>query len=331
MKKSLLKISLAVTLSSLLIACGGGGGGGSNSGNPSQPIQPAPKPAPDPAPQPKPPAPNPQPDPPAPKPQPNDPMPHPREPETPPKANEWSGKCESSQDFCTLVPSNKINIYDLVTTEDTGVGHDVTTEKEQTITLILENNEYQKIYSSNRDSNSNYSFTLLSAKSTSGDIYYGYRQRANNNKNGRHYDFIYAYRSELAAKIPDNYTAYYEKSDGFIYSPLNLASTSDNNLLFKGNVKLTYNNGKVTGWVEGGTQSEAIFKIYGEGTNLIVESTNAVTAPISPNQKGEINVHFIDSTKGANDYKYLVGTGKSQNGADKTGWVGVLFAEKQSK
>ncbi|MFD1805928.1 hypothetical protein ACFSAV_05990 [Pasteurella oralis] len=298
MKKSLLKISLAVTLSSLLIACGGGGGGGSNSGNPSQPIQPAPKPAPDPAPQPKPPAPNPQPDPPIPKPQPNDPMPHPREPETPPKANEWSGSCESSSsDFCNTELSNKVKVYTLKTVENSAFPHDVTTETEQIITLTLDNNETKKVYSPSEGTDSAYNFILLSSNNTHGDVYYGYRQRANNNKNGRHYDFIYAYRSELAANIPDNYTAYYEKSNGFIYSPLNLASTSDNNLLFKGNVKLTYNNGKVTGWVEGNKQAEPIFQISGSGTNLIIESTAHVPHPISPNQKGEINVHLLTQQK----------------------------------
>ncbi|MFD1805926.1 hypothetical protein ACFSAV_05980 [Pasteurella oralis] len=108
MKKSLLKISLAVTLSSLLIACGGGGGGGSNSGNPSQPIQPAPKPE-----QPQPPS---QPQPPA------DPTPPPKPmplPPAEPKAN-WKTDCTASYTAACNENGNKnaVKVYDITTTED---------------------------------------------------------------------------------------------------------------------------------------------------------------------------------------------------------------------
>ncbi|MFD1805924.1 hypothetical protein ACFSAV_05970 [Pasteurella oralis] len=330
MQKSIFTLAI-VSLSTLLVACGGGGGGGGNSGNPSQPIQPAPKPAPDPAPQPKPPVPNPQPDHPAdPNPMP-DPMDKPKPPETMPKTNEWRGGCESSsQDICSAETTNQVKVYTLKTVEDSKVAHhEVTTETAETLTLTLGAGESKKVYPST-DSGSNYSFTLLSSNNTNGDVYYGYRQRANSNTNGKHYDFVYGYRAELANNnIPENYTANYNKSGGFIYSPFSFSNTANNNIKYTGDVQLSYKNGKVKGKIWGGQAYETIFLISGNGTNLTLESTNAVPNPIDPNQKGSINVHFIDSTKGANDHKYLVGTGKSQNGTDKTGWVGVLFAEKQ--
>ncbi|WP_101776381.1 hypothetical protein [Pasteurella oralis] len=239
-------------------------------------------------------------------------------------AQQWIGQCVTSEYCGDNSFSNKINVYDIKHTDDAKPADsnpDKTTEMVTTITLTSKNT-----------SGNGYSFTLF-GNDNSG--YYGYRQRANNAQDGRHYDFLYAVKTDVNNnELPSNYTANYTKERGFIYSPLSLSSSSssDNLILKYGNVYLTYENGKITGDIEDSQSRDKTyptFKLSGNDTNLIITSTDNVPPPISPNEKGVVEVHFINSEKNTHDYKYLVGTGQSYPGTGKVGWIGVIFAEKK--
>lgn len=359
MKKSIIKTSAFIGLSSLLVACGGGGGGAGNAttDNAAQPINPQVQAQPQTQSQ----------NPPkasekteiAPKAEavPEGNKKNPAQPPAvvvvPPKAekqsearenvqlpgrnkrdveassNTWSGQCVS-QEYCGINATNPLtlDIYDVKTTDISHRGlssSESTSETAKTLTLTYQNNK-----------GDNYDFILLGSQEAP-IAYYGYRERANNGNTGRHYDFLYLSKDNLTrSDIPDNFSAVYSKNGGFIYAPISLSSISDNKNRKRGNVHITYHNGNVTGYVYNGDtysdQTNSLFNITGQGANLIVESTENISesgTTISPHQKGAITARFIDSEKDKNDYKYLIGTGKSDGDGGKTGWVGVLFAEKQ--
>ncbi|WP_424406878.1 hypothetical protein [Pasteurella sp. PK-2025] len=250
-----------------------------------------------------------------------------------PRTNVWTGRCET-KDFCTVGGNGKTAlVYKLSNFEDKKFS---TVEKtkgtEQELVLTLNNIDDVKNNTKSKNSGENYSFYLLGGDD--GDFYFGYRQRANSEGSGIQYDLLYSINNDVINdNIPANYSAQYSKNNGFIYAPLSFSKASDNQQKRTGNVNLTYTEGKVEGKVYNpNEQTNAIFNITGNGTSLVVESTEDIVgsgSAISPKQKGTINVHFIDSSKGANDHKYLLGSGKSDGGSNQTGWVGVLFAEKK--
>ncbi|SUC10747.1 outer membrane lopoprotein PlpP [Pasteurella canis] len=318
MKKAILKLSL-ISLSALLVACGGGGGGGSSGNDAKQPPQPI---------QPEPPAPN----------NPNDNGPKlddPKQPQPPkkdveppkpaPEANlNWHTGCTASSNSSCNEEGNKnsVKVYKLTTTEDPHHSEtDITTETVSSITL-----------QNGINNGDGYSFTLLDENQ--GDMYYGYRQRANVNRDGSHYELVYAVNNDYVATLPNNYTATYKQDGGFIYTPYVLSSSAQNIIIKKGNVEIYYKDGNVNGEVyDTIDKTHPIFNITGKNTQLTIESTKNISisgTPISENQKASMEVKFINSKKGTNDYKYIIGTGKSHPGANKeVGFSALLFAEKE--
>ncbi|HAS02333.1 MAG TPA: hypothetical protein DCR57_00785 [Pasteurella multocida] len=326
MKQIVLKTSLLMTLSSLLVACSGGGSNSNVGNNIAQPInqkvnaqlQDEPKAQ-----------------------QRNQAKSKPnKEPNQFPnqlpnqhyqdmnKAKDsdsfmWKTEC-ISHESCNIDASNPLNmkVYS-VQTQELFDYTEKTTETDKIITLNLKNN-----------SGTGYNFTLLTSSQTPIGVY-GYRMRADTNNNGRHYDFIYTINKEFEnSNILSNFSAHYYKDGGFIYSPLKVSENSENKLIKVGDVDLVYNKGKISGNIydgtEGADKTNPIFTITGSGNNIILESTKNMSI-ITPREKGVITAHFIDSAKSANDYKYLLGSGQSYPGGNNIGWVGVLFAERQDK
>ncbi|MFD1805927.1 hypothetical protein ACFSAV_05985 [Pasteurella oralis] len=198
------------------------------------------------------------------------------------------------------------------------VEKDITTETAKEINLT-----------SGENIGDGYKFQLLNDD----NMYYGYRLRAAPNKEGSYYELIYATNADLVTNIPNNYTAIYKKNNGFIYSPYSLNS-SNNNQKKEGNVELYYNNGNVTGIVyEPTNQTNKIFEITGQNNQLTITSTENISDSgtlISPRQKAAMTVQFVDSSKGASDRKYIIGTTKSTPGGNEVGFSALLFAEKQN-
>ncbi|GJJ80013.1 hypothetical protein PcPA57_07330 [Pasteurella canis] len=316
MKKAILKLSL-ISLSALLVACGGGGGS-SSSNDAKQPPQPI---------QPEPPAPN----------NPNDngsesdnpSQPQPPKDAVPPKPDQeanlnWHTGCTASSNNACNEEGNKnsVKVYTLKTTEDPyHSGTDITTEEANSIAL-----------KNGVNNGEGYQFTLLEALNA--DMYYGYRQRANPNKDGSHYELVYAVNNDYVATLPNNYTSTYKQDGGFIYTPYTLADTAQNRIRKEGNVEIYYKDGNVHGEVYDPTnKNAAIFNITGKDNQLTIEATANISNSgtlISEKQKASMEVKFINSKKGANDYKYIIGTGKSHPGANKeVGFSALLFAEKE--
>lgn len=246
-------------------------------------------------------------------------------------SNTWGGQCVS-QEYCSINITSPLTVdtYDVKTTDISKRGlssSESTSETAKTLTLTSQNSKGE-----------NYDFVLLGSEDAP-MAYYGYRERANNAHTGKHYDFLYSSKDEVTYhELPEHFSATYSKDGGFIYSPLSQSSLSNNTQRRKGDVYIDYKDGAVTGSIyNGDTQydrTHALFKITGNGENLIVESTEYIVgsgSTIDPNQKGVITARFIDSKQGAGDYKYLLGAGKSDEVANKTGWVGVIFAERKDK
>ncbi|UEA17944.1 hypothetical protein K7G92_001728 [Pasteurella canis] len=316
MKKAILKLSL-ISLSALLVACGGGGGGGSSGNDAKQPPQPI---------QPEPPAPN----------NPNDngsesdnpSQPQPPKDAVPPKPDQeanlnWHTGCTASSNSSCNEEGNKnsVKVYTLTTTEDIHNSEvNITTEVVKSITL-----------NPGANNGNEYSFTLLNENQ--GDMYYGYRQRANVTKDGSHYELVYAVNNNSIATLPNNYTATYKQDGGFIYTPYVLSSSGQNIIIKKGNVEIYYQNGNVNGSVYDNSYKNApIFNITGKDNQLTIETTANISNSgtlISEKQKASMEVKFINSNKGANDYKYIVGTTKSHPGDKEVGFSALLFAEKE--
>ncbi|SPY34220.1 hypothetical protein [Pasteurella canis] len=316
MKKAILKLSL-ISLSALLVACGGGGGGGSSGNDAKQPPQPI---------QPEPPAPN----------NPNDngsesdnpSQPQPPKDAVPPKPDQeanlnWHTGCTASSNSSCNEEGNKnsVKVYKLKTTESSHSStEDITTEEVNSITLT-----------NGINSGEGYKFILLEALNA--DMYYGYRQRANPNRDGSHYELVYAVNNDYVATLPNNYTATYKQDGGFIYTPYVPSSSAQNIIRKEGNVEIYYNNGNVNGAVyDNSYKNDPIFNITGKDNLLTITSTKDISASgttISENQKASMEVKFINSQKGKNDYKYIVGTTKSHPGGKEVGFSALLFAEKE--
>ncbi|MFD1805929.1 hypothetical protein ACFSAV_05995 [Pasteurella oralis] len=319
MKKSLIKMSLAATLSALLIACGGGGGGGGgNSGNQAQPIQPAPQPAPEPPkkdnqagnadnqPQ-NPPSKN-----------------DPKQPERDQlEAGQWKGQCYSAT-FCTKSneASNMVTVYELTLKQNAIPGSstpDRLEVKEQKINLVLGNNESNE-----------YQFTLLGEENNYVG-YYGYRNNIGTSQDVRQIEVLYAINSEFKSKEqkPSTLKAYYRKNRGFIYSP---TASSNSSIKSYGDVDLVYYDGQLSGSIYRSYNSAGSKdKIFDIKTN---NNTTTIT-PITPiddlqgtikaNDKAVLNYEFANSVKNEENHQYLFGSAKGDS------WSGILFGEKQQE
>ncbi|MGC7590470.1 hypothetical protein ACPWUF_08305 [Bisgaard Taxon 46] len=350
MKKSIIKTSTFIGLSSLLVACGGGGGGAGNAtaDNAAQPINPQVQAQPQSQPLSK-----------ASEPakaetnvsadnKKNPAKPTVQAPSQPPEAREnaqsqgrnkrdvaemnkprtnvWTGRCET-KDFCSSEYKDTLNVYDLKTSESIENSNvHITAEEQNTLQLKLGENTKE-----------HYSFRLLGSSQEDASIYYGYRKRANSDKQGTHYELLHATNNDFTHNtLPEQFSATYKKMKGFIYTPQSYsrAAKTDETILKYGDVEFRYQDGDIKdGKIYDSTlnadRTDPIFTITGKNENLTIESTNSVPAPISPRQKGIITVKFVDSSINAKDYKYLIGSGKSSSGGQEVGWIGLIFAEKQ--
>lgn len=362
MKKAIIKTSVLIGVSSLLVACGSSSGGGSNA-NPENNAEPINQPV-------------------ASKPQATPEGHQSNDVQQPPKAQEennepktetvqkdkierererqeepnsvseegyslpsiltpdvileqsksWEVKCvSSSTDYCNTssdIQNTTVAIYKLTTEESRLDSKDKTTEvKEQDI--ILTSDDYKK----KEFSGTEYKFQLLDNINS----YYGYRQRALNDHSGSYYQYIYAFNPdyENQSALDTNYSAKY--TGEFLYSPYSGSDKATNNITKSGNVDITYTDGKVVGTVkdrDSNVYGYTLFNISGDQKSLIIESTPNTGNTISPNQKTSLDVKFINSNKNANDRKYILGTAvaspSSGNNQNYVGFSGVLYAEKQN-
>ncbi|WP_424409433.1 hypothetical protein [Pasteurella sp. PK-2025] len=243
-----------------------------------------------------------------------------------PRTNVWTGRCET-KDFCSSEYKDTLNVYDLKTSESRENSNvQITTEEQHTLQLKLGENTKE-----------HYSFHLLGSSQEDASIYYGYRKRANSDKQGTHYELLHATNNDFTHNtLPEKFSATYKKMKGFIYTPQSYSRTAktDETILKYGDVEFSYQDGDIKdGKIYDSTlnadRTDPIFTITGKNENLTIESTDFVPTPISPRQKGIITVKFVDSSVNAEDYKYLIGSGQSSSGGKEVGWVGLIFAEKQ--
>ncbi|TDQ59703.1 hypothetical protein EDC45_0361 [Mesocricetibacter intestinalis] len=167
-----------------------------------------------------------------------------------------------------------------------------------------------------------YKFDLLASEG-----FYGYYSDLDKNNN-EIINFAYGFNPELENKnIAENISSIYSKKDGFLYKAKKKKSPSDTSRDFgysRGDVNIEFKNGKITkGEITSTDGLLNLFKIEnGESINHLV-ITPEKDSFITNTDKGIANVHYLNSTKDANDNKYLVGT------VDAKGWYGLLTAEKQ--
>ncbi|WP_424405067.1 hypothetical protein [Pasteurella sp. PK-2025] len=238
----------------------------------------------------------------------------------------FSVSCVSPSDDCSAKDAGdkQINVYTF-TTETDDQNRVKTTEHIQQ--LELKEREL---------SGEGYKFTLLENQKA----YYGYRQRAQIDKLGRHYQFIYSVDSDVIQDLPlePHYTANYKGE--FLYSPYSLSDQTSNNVVKSGEAEVAYKNGDVTGKIYNkGHKEQGLFDITGKDRNLVITSNKDIAAHsntnISPNQKAGMSVTFVSPEKYDRERKYLFGAVKatpSQGTHTKdVGFVGVLYAEKQDK
>ncbi|WP_424406880.1 hypothetical protein [Pasteurella sp. PK-2025] len=237
----------------------------------------------------------------------------------------FSVSCVSPSDDCSAKDAGdkQINVYTF-TTETDDQNREKTTEHIKQ--LELKGKEL---------SGEGYKFTLLENKKA----YYGYRQRAQIDKLGRHYQFIYSVDNDVIQDLPleSHYTANYKGE--FLYSPYSLSDQTSNNVVKSGEAEVAYKNGDVTGGIynkDNATGKHKLFAITGRERNLVIESTKDIShsgTTISPNQKAGMSVTFVSPEKDGRERKYLFGAVKatpSQGTHTKdVGFVGVLYAEKQ--
>ncbi|MGC7560199.1 hypothetical protein ACPEEL_09930 [Pasteurella sp. PK-2025] len=240
----------------------------------------------------------------------------------------FSVSCVSPSELCPAQDAGdkQINVYTLTTNTD-DQNREKTTETFQTIVLNTGTTENKE---------QGYKFTLLENQKA----YYGYRQRAQIDKLGRHYQFIYSVDSDVIQDLPleKDYTANYKGE--FLYSPYSLSDQTSNNVVKSGEAEVAYKNGDVTGKIYNkGHKEQGLFDITGKDRNLVITSNKDIAAHsntnISPNQKAGMSVTFASPKKYDRERKYLFGAVKatpSQGTHTKdVGFVGVLYAEKQDK
>ncbi|TDQ59699.1 hypothetical protein EDC45_0357 [Mesocricetibacter intestinalis] len=280
-------------LSLLLAACSGGGGGGSNSNNAPQnppgrggnPQAPAPQ------------SPNPQ--------------------------NNGGyivgtqGKEGQNKDTRWNANINKgsVPVYNITATRPGNQGKTLFEKTPTTIKVPAE----QKTYPG-------YKFEALGC-----DGFYGYYFDTDANKD-LFVVYGYGFNKDLESKnVPADMTADYVKKDGFLFSVRNVQGIDTSFLAAKADVVIQFKNGKITrGEItrdirEGDSlKNTQLFKVEsGNSVNqLVITPTDNLSKGRFKEDKGIAEVHYVDSSKGANDRKYLIGT------VDAKGWYGILSAEK---
>ncbi|TDQ59704.1 hypothetical protein EDC45_0362 [Mesocricetibacter intestinalis] len=141
-------------------------------------------------------------------------------------------------------------------------------------------------------------------------------------------NYAYGFDKNLENKnVPSNITANYTKENGFLFFT-KIPNQYGGGVHSGGNVNIVFRNGNIEkGEITSGNGSVKLFDIEkGKSVNqLIIKPTaNAnIDKNILQGDNSTADIHYLNSSKDTNDYKYLVGTVEAKN------WYGVLAAEKQ--
>ncbi|HDR1022419.1 TPA: hypothetical protein QB352_001689 [Pasteurella multocida] len=227
---------------------------------------------------------------------------------------EWDGMKTSKYDSPTSINGNrhKVEIYDLVlieTPDDDKPIYDQSKSKPNTIVLDRDGNTANKTL--------DYSFDLVN-----GNIYYGYYLKPEDDHKKPYITYSYAFEKSLENKNSlANYSAKYSKYRGFLYS----VKIGNGYIPQAGNVDLVYTNGKISGEITNPNSVEVnnkVFDLEGQERALVIRPNKENEYGLSPTggDNMSMNLRLINS----NQKEYIVGAGK----ADK--YYGVLFAEKTS-
>lgn len=167
----------------------------------------------------------------------------------------------------------------------------------------------------NTDPENNYEFTLLDENRV-GIIYYGYRSTESNNNAGKSFELIYGAKTDLQkSPVENNVTANYQKENGFIYTAFNRTDKPKYADIF-----LNYTNGEAKGKITQNNQGkETLFTISGEGNTVFVKPDTH--SQLETTDEATFLISFINSREN-NENKYIAGAGKGKN------WSGVFVAEK---
>lgn len=171
---------------------------------------------------------------------------------------------------------------------------------------------------------SDYKLYLLAPNSK---VYYGFYSDALNNEitsiDDKYNNYFYLFdKNTISKDVPTSLTATYVKEDGFIYGSTGKEEGSTH-LPQVGTVNLRFVDGKAQGEViDRSGHNEEVFTFSGDSKNLVITPTdkNRITTQRDP---ASMELNFIDSKQGANDYKYVTGTTKGDH------WSGVLAAEQK--
>nr|ACS44728.1 outer membrane lipoprotein [Pasteurella multocida] len=188
---------------------------------------------------------------------------------------------------------------------------DKTKTQSKTISLVDGKNENKEHY---------YHFTLKDDL-----FYYGSYGQPSSDYKKIEENYIYAIKPDAINNENINaLTATYHQEDGFIYSVLSDVNRVGSEYIPQyGNVSVTIQNGKIYGEIYRHNRGyDDLFKLSEEGRNLILTPHKNNPYDLSPtgpdNMTMELN--FINAEK--TDKKYVVGVGKAEK------YYGLLFAEK---
>ncbi|TDQ59705.1 hypothetical protein EDC45_0363 [Mesocricetibacter intestinalis] len=160
--------------------------------------------------------------------------------------------------------------------------------------------------------------------------FFGYYTDLNENNN-IFLNFAYGFDRTLENSVlPSDITATYKKKGGFLYTVAQMIGNGNLGYdgVFKSDVSIKFHNGKIS-------QGEITYPNLGVKQFDIKQGSSVKQFIITPTDsflnenrgikldKGVADIHYLNSSKGTNDYKYLVGSVKAEN------WYGVLAAEKQ--
>ncbi|TDQ59702.1 hypothetical protein EDC45_0360 [Mesocricetibacter intestinalis] len=175
---------------------------------------------------------------------------------------------------------------------------------------------------SKKTNNNHHDITLLDD-----DFFYGYYFNLDN-ENILFSNYFYAFSPQIENKnVPSNITANYSKSNGFSYTIRNSnVEKHHSGNVDVADVNIQFANGEIIkGEIskkEKGKHVQLFEVEKGKTINQLI-FTPKNNSFIKDTDKGTADIHYLNSTKDANDNKYLVGT------VDAKGWYGLLTAEKQ--
>lgn len=226
---------------------------------------------------------------------------------------EWFGMKTSKYHSPTVINENRNNveIYDLVLTKeqnDSKPIYDQNKSKQTTIALHTEGK--------NSNEKRDYSFDLVN-----GNIYYGYYLKPEADYKNSYLTYSYAFDKSIENNDSlANYSAKYSQHGGFSFS----VKIGNDYIQQFGDVDLIYTNGRISGEITNPHSSEVnnkIFDLEGKERELIIRPNKDNEYKLSSNggDNMSMQLHLINS----NQKEYIIGAGKAEN------YYGVLFAEKK--